>query len=56
MVLLLHLLGTVGLAEYDDLTELGLALGFSSHSHFSSSFRRIYGQSPAEFRRAARLR
>ena len=44
------------LGEYDDLTELGLALGFSSHSHFSSSFRRIYGQSPAEFRRAARLR
>lgn len=41
------------LAEYDDLTELGLALGFSSHSHFSSAFQQAYGRSPTEFRKSA---
>jgi AraC-like DNA-binding protein len=44
------------LGEYDDLTALGLDLGFSSHSHFTSSFRQAYGQTPAEFQRATRLR
>jgi AraC-like DNA-binding protein len=44
------------LGKYDDLTALGLDLGFSSHSHFTSSFRQAYGQSPAEFQRAARIR
>ncbi|WP_019279733.1 helix-turn-helix transcriptional regulator [Rhizobium grahamii] len=44
------------LGRYDDLTALGLELGFSSHSHFTSSFRQTYGQTPAEFQRAARLR
>ncbi len=44
------------LASYDDLTELGLDLGFSSHSHFSSSFRQAYGRTPAEFQRCAGLR
>jgi AraC-like DNA-binding protein len=41
------------LGEYDDLTELGLDLGFSSHSHFSASFRAAYGRTPSEFRQAA---
>jgi AraC-like DNA-binding protein len=36
-----------------DLTELGLDLGFSSHSHFSAAFRQAYGRSPAAFRREA---
>lgn len=44
------------LGSYDDLTELGLDLGFSSHSHFSSSFRQTYGRTPAEFQRFAGLR
>ena len=44
------------LGKYDDLTALGLELGFSSHSHFTASFRQTYGQSPAEFQRAARIR
>ncbi|MBB3389924.1 AraC-like DNA-binding protein [Rhizobium sp. BK275] len=44
------------LGEYEDLTALGLDLGFSSHSHFTSSFRQTYGQTPAEFQRATRLR
>lgn len=44
------------LGSYDDLTELGLDLGFSSHSHFSSSFRQAYGRTPAEFQRFAGLR
>ena len=41
------------LGEYDDLTSLGLDLGFSSHSHFSAAFRRLYGNTPSEFKRTA---
>ena len=41
------------LAQNEDLTALGLDLGFSSHSHFSAAFRSIYGRSPSEFKRAA---
>lgn len=41
------------LARYDDLTALGLDLGFSSHSHFSASFRQMYGRSPSAFRHLA---
>ncbi|UTP38922.1 AraC family transcriptional regulator [Phenylobacterium sp. LH3H17] len=41
------------LPQYDDLTALGLDLGFSSHSHFSAAFRETYGRSPSAFRRAA---
>jgi AraC-like DNA-binding protein len=44
------------LGESDDLTRLGLDLGFSSHSHFSSSFRQAYGRTPAEFQRSIRAR
>ena len=40
------------LARYDDLTTLALDLGFSSHSHFSSAFRQLYGCSPSGFRRS----
>ena len=41
------------LPAYDDLTALGLDLGFSSHSHFSAAFRETYGRSPSAFRRLA---
>jgi AraC family transcriptional regulator len=41
------------LGEYDDLTSLGLDLGFSSHSHFSAAFRQVYGRSPSEFKQSA---
>jgi AraC family transcriptional regulator len=44
----LHLLG-----QYDDLSALALDLGFSSHSHFSSAFQRIYRRTPSEFRKSA---
>lgn len=45
------------LVEKDtDLTGLALDLGFSSHSHFSEAFRRGFGQTPSEFRRAATVR
>jgi len=44
------------LGRYDDLTTLGLDLGFSSHSHFSASFKQAYGRTPAEFQRSAHLR
>ena len=40
-------------AQYDDLTALGLDLGFSSHSHFSAAFRAAYGCPPSEFRQSA---
>jgi AraC family transcriptional regulator len=41
------------MGEYDDLTALGLHLGFSSHSHFSAAFLQAYGRTPSEFRQAA---
>jgi AraC family transcriptional regulator len=44
------------LGEYDDLTALGLDLGFSSHSHFTSAFSQAYGRSPSEFRKAVNRR
>lgn len=44
------------LGQYDDLTMLGLDLGFSSHSHFSASFKQTYGVTPAEFQRSAQLK
>jgi AraC-like DNA-binding protein len=34
-----------------DLTNLALDLGFSSHSHFTSTFQRSFGTSPSAFRR-----
>jgi AraC-like DNA-binding protein len=40
--------------DCDDLTSLGLDLGFASHSHFTAAFRRAYGRTPADFRKAAR--
>jgi AraC-like DNA-binding protein len=40
------------LAQYDDLTALGLDLGFSSHSHFTTAFSQAYGRSPSAFRQA----
>ncbi|MFT4183330.1 MAG: AraC family transcriptional regulator [Rhizobium sp.] len=44
------------LGDYDDLTALGLDLGFSSHSHFSAAFKQAYDRTPAEFQRLAHLR
>lgn len=41
-------------AGAEDLTELGLALGFSSHSHFSRTFHRVFGATPSAVR--SRLR
>jgi AraC family transcriptional regulator len=35
-----------------DLTQLALDLGFSSHSHFTDAFRREFGQTPSEVKRA----
>jgi AraC-like DNA-binding protein len=39
-----------------DLTVLALDLGFSSYSHFSSTFKQAYDQTPLEFQRSARVR
>jgi AraC-like DNA-binding protein len=41
--------------EYGDLTALALDLGFSSHSHFTQTFRMAYGTSPTEFKRNLHL-
>jgi AraC-like DNA-binding protein len=40
------------LPDCNDLTGLALDLGFSSHSHFTSRFRKQYGKSPSAFQRA----
>ncbi len=40
------------LGSYENLTTLGMDLGFSSHSHFSATFRQVYGRTPAEFQRS----
>jgi AraC family transcriptional regulator len=37
----------------DDITELALDLGFSSHSHFTDVFRKEFGKTPSEIRRGA---
>jgi AraC family transcriptional regulator len=37
---------------YEDLTALALELGFSSHAHFTATFRQAYGRTPSEFKRA----
>jgi AraC family transcriptional regulator len=37
-----------------DLTTLAVNLGFSSHSHFASAFRRAFGITPSDFRRDGR--
>lgn len=33
------------------LTDIGLSLGFSSHSHFTDTFRKITGLTPSQFRK-----
>jgi AraC family transcriptional regulator len=38
----------------EDLTRLALDVGFSSHSHFSASFRRAFGCTPSQFRHTTR--
>ena len=35
-----------------DLTAIGLDLGFSSHSHFTASFRRTFGMAPSALRKS----
>jgi len=38
------------LPHCDSITELALDLGFSSHSHFTSVFRKTFGMTPSQFR------
>lgn len=40
----------------EDISRLSLDLGFSSHSHFTYAFHRLYGRTPAEFRRSIHAR
>jgi AraC-like DNA-binding protein len=44
------------LPQCDDLMTLGMELGFSSHSHFSSAFRQAYGRTPKEFQQLVQKR
>jgi AraC family transcriptional regulator len=46
----------VELPHADDLTALAFNLGFSSHSHFASAFRRAFGCTPSRFRDSTRPR
>jgi AraC family transcriptional regulator len=46
----------VELPHASDLTTLALALGFSSHSHFTAAFRRAFNCTPSCFREASRNR
>lgn len=41
-------------AGEEDLCDLALRLGFSSHSHFTTAFRKEFGISPSEARRLGR--
>ena len=41
------------LPERDDITDLALDLGFSSHSHFTASFRMAFGVTPSAYRAGA---
>jgi AraC family transcriptional regulator len=38
-----------------DLTDLALSLGYSSHSHFSANFRRVFRMTPSAARRRSRF-
>jgi len=38
-----------------DLSSIGVALGFSSHSHFTDTFRRSFGVTPSALRKRARI-
>lgn len=46
----------IELPDANDLTALALRLGFSSHSHFTATFRRAFGETPSNFRADARRR
>lgn len=41
------------LPEQDDITDLALELGFSSHSHFTAAFRSRFGVTPSQYRSEA---
>jgi AraC family transcriptional regulator len=41
------------LESSEDLTPIALELGFSSHSHFTSAFRRKFGLTPSRYRSSA---
>ncbi|MFW6080047.1 MAG: helix-turn-helix domain-containing protein, partial [Gemmatimonadota bacterium] len=40
-------------AGSSDLTRVALRLGYSSHSHFTGTFRRAWSITPSRFRRSA---
>ncbi|MEQ7874315.1 AraC family transcriptional regulator [Sphingomonas sp. ASV193] len=44
------------LPHCNDITQLALELGFSSHSHFTSSFRDAFGLTPSQYRDLAGTR
>lgn len=44
----------IELPHAEDLSALALDLGFSSHSHFTFAFRRVFGCTPSQFRKTAR--
>jgi len=55
-MLLRHNRALANLPRCENITELALDLGFSSHGHFSSSFKSLFGVSPSAFRAEFRPR
>lgn len=43
------------LQDHSSLIDIALECGFSSHGHFSTTFRQIVGLTPSEYRRAYRV-
>ncbi|MGH8496779.1 MAG: helix-turn-helix transcriptional regulator [Gammaproteobacteria bacterium] len=43
----------IELPHTNDITALALRFGFSSHAHFSTAFRAVFGQTPSEYRARA---
>jgi len=41
------------LPDREDITDLALELGYSSHSHFTAAFRSALGVTPSDYRRSA---
>jgi len=46
----------IELPHSNDITALALDLGFSSHAHFTTTFKATFGQSPSRYRATARGR
>jgi AraC-like DNA-binding protein len=42
-------------SSHDDITDIAVAYGFNDHSHFGRTYRRLFGVSPSNVRKAYRV-